>query len=105
MCNSERIDFALLPPPPFIARRMVFAVVASAERQGELFADFEPDTLRLGVTNMMGMRRAGVDSSREMNPKDRGYGLSERTKAKAADAPDVNSDPPCRRASPQVTEK
>jgi hypothetical protein len=35
-------------------------------------------------------RAGGWSSSRGMNPKGPGYGLSERTKAKAADAPDVN---------------
>ena len=53
--NSERIDFAFLPPPPFIACRVIFAVVDGAQRHGEFVAHFERNTLRLRIANMMRM--------------------------------------------------
>ena len=53
MGNSQRIDFALVPPPPLIAGRMIFAVVNGTERHGELIAHFECESSRLGIGNMM----------------------------------------------------
>jgi hypothetical protein len=38
--NSDRIDFAALPPPPLIACGMIFTVVDGAQRYGEFIAHF-----------------------------------------------------------------
>ena len=51
--NSQRIDFALLPPPPLITHGMIFAVVDGAQRHREFIADFERDSLCLGVADVM----------------------------------------------------
>ena len=54
--HSQRIDFAILPPPPFITSRVIFAVVNGAERHGELVAHLQGQAARLRIPNMMGMR-------------------------------------------------
>ena len=52
--------FALVPPAPLIAGRMIFAVVDGAERHGEFVAHFERKPSRLRVANMMGMGRGAA---------------------------------------------
>ena len=39
--NSERIDFAGLPPPPLIPRRVILTVVDGAQSYGEFIAHFK----------------------------------------------------------------
>ena len=54
--DCERVDLTLLPPPPLIARCVIFAVVDGAERHGEFVAHFECKPSRLRVADMMGVR-------------------------------------------------
>ena len=47
----------LLPPPPLIARRVVFAVVDSTKRHGEFVTCLESKTPWLGIAHVMRVRR------------------------------------------------
>ena len=63
--NRGWIDFRLAPPCGFIAVTVDFAVVAAAERHGELVADFSPERAALGEAQMVGITRlAAADQAR-----------------------------------------
>ena len=53
--NNQRIDFALMPPSPLIAGRVVFAVVKGAKRHCKLIAHLEGKASGLRIADMMGM--------------------------------------------------
>jgi hypothetical protein len=56
--GGGRIDGGLLPPCSFITSSMNLAVMAPAQRNGELIADLAPECAVLCKTKMMGIRRA-----------------------------------------------
>ena len=53
--GDGRIDTGLLPPSGFIATAMDLAVVAPAQRHGELIAHFSPERAVLREPQMMGI--------------------------------------------------
>ena len=53
--GDGRIDTSLLPPRGFIATAMDLAVVAPAQRHGELIAHFSPERAVLREPQMMGI--------------------------------------------------
>ena len=48
--HFQGIDFVVLPPGDFVASLMELAMMAAAERHGELVADFHADSARLRKT-------------------------------------------------------
>ena len=54
------IDVTLLPPLPLLECGVDLVVVDGAQRHGELIADLERNAPRLGVANMMCMRRSAA---------------------------------------------
>ena len=55
--DLQRLDVELLPPSHLIARLMQLPVIAAAERNGELVADFKPDSSRLRKPQVMRVGR------------------------------------------------
>ena len=53
--SDGRIDTGLFPPRGFIATAMDLAVVAPAQRHGELIAHFSPERAVLREPQMMGI--------------------------------------------------
>ena len=53
--SDGRIDTGLFPPRGFIATAMDLAVVATAQRHGELIAHFSPERAVLREPQMMGI--------------------------------------------------
>ena len=60
---GEGIDACFAPPSRFIAMAMQFAVMAAAERDGELVADLAAERPALGKAQMMGI--AGLAAAEE----------------------------------------
>jgi hypothetical protein len=56
-CGSHRVDALCAPPNAFIAGAVKFAMMAAAQRHGELVADLEAETPGLGKAHMMGIAR------------------------------------------------
>ena len=55
--DSQGIDFEILPPGHLIASLMQLPVMAAAERDGELVADFETEGSGLGKPQVMRIGR------------------------------------------------
>ena len=55
--NIQRIDFQILPPDHFIAGLMQLPMMAAAERDGELIADFKTEGSGLGKPQVMRVGR------------------------------------------------
>ncbi len=53
--GGGRIDASLLPPRRFVAAAMDLAMMAAAERHGELIADLAAKRLMLSKPQMMGI--------------------------------------------------
>src|SRR5262245_55119951 len=56
-CDFQRIDLYAFPPSDFIAGLMQLSMMPTAERHGELIADFETDGSRLCKAQVMGIGR------------------------------------------------
>ena len=61
--DLHRLDFQILPPGYFVADLMQLPVMAAAERDGELVADFEADGS--GLCKAQVMRVGGLPSADE----------------------------------------
>src|SRR6185312_15587293 len=55
--KTKGIDLEAFPPRSFVAGLVERAVVAPAERHGELVADFDTQSARLRETQMVGVAR------------------------------------------------
>ena len=53
--NIHGLEFLFIPPNPFIAEAVQFAMMTAAERDGELIADLHADGPRLGKAQMVGI--------------------------------------------------
>ena len=53
--STDRVDAPCVPPAGFIAGAVKFAVMAPAQWHGELVADLEAETPRLGKAHMVGI--------------------------------------------------
>lgn len=61
--DFQSVDFSLLPPSQFITGLVQLAMVAAAERHGELVADLRADGARLRKAEVVGV--AGLPSADE----------------------------------------
>jgi hypothetical protein len=58
--GNGRIDTGLLPPSGFVTAAMSLAVMAPAQRDGELIAYFSPERAMLREPQVMGIGGAGA---------------------------------------------
>ena len=58
--NAKGVDLEFFPPSSFIAGLMELAVMASAERDGELVADFDSQCARLCEAEMVRVARVAT---------------------------------------------
>jgi hypothetical protein len=91
---KKRVSFSFLPTSMEaqafgFARRHLEVRPKKSVAARLVQVEFIPEEAGIGWARA-GRSGQGSSSSRGMNPKGPAYGLNERTKAKAADAPDVN---------------
>ena len=55
--DFHRFDFVVLPPSHFVAGLVQLPVMPTAERHGELIADFQANAARLRKSQMMWVAR------------------------------------------------
>ena len=62
--DLQGVDLMLLPPLPFIACRVILAVVDGAQGDREFVAYFEAQASRLRIADVMGVRgRSAADKA------------------------------------------